>query len=87
MSKGNHLDLMCQVGKYNKSAGHGKNGLGQISILDIGGGLYEIGGFFDVYTELSVDGGQTWIQAYSAQFLTLLPIDVVPVELQSFIVE
>ena len=33
------------------------------SITDIGGGLYHIDSFFDVFTELSVDGGQNWIAA------------------------
>lgn len=27
----------------------------------IGGGLYQIDSFFDVFTELSIDGGNTWI--------------------------
>jgi hypothetical protein len=35
--------------------------LGKTSITDIGGGLYHIDSFFDVFTELSVDGGQTWM--------------------------
>jgi hypothetical protein len=35
--------------------------LGQTSITDIGGGLYRIDSFFDVFTELSIDGGQTWM--------------------------
>jgi hypothetical protein len=35
--------------------------LGQTSITNIGGGLYHIDSFFDVFTELSVDGGATWI--------------------------
>ncbi len=34
---------------------------GQTSITDIGGGLYRIDSFFDVFTELSVDGGATWM--------------------------
>ena len=33
---------------------------GQTSITDIGGGQFKIDSFFDVFTELSVDGGQTW---------------------------
>ncbi|HIJ70930.1 MAG TPA: PEP-CTERM sorting domain-containing protein [Planctomycetes bacterium] len=37
--------------------------LGQTLISDIGGGLYSIESFFDVFTELSVDGGATWIPA------------------------
>jgi hypothetical protein len=30
---------------------------GQVRVLDIGGGIYQIDSFFDVFTELSVDGG------------------------------
>ncbi len=59
---------------------------GQIDITDLGGGLYHIDSFFDVYTELSVDGGQTWVPVDAAQRLTLYGIDV-PVGLQSFNVE
>ena len=33
---------------------------GKTSITDIGGGLYKIDSFFDVFTELSIDGGSTW---------------------------
>lgn len=35
--------------------------LGHSSITDLGGGMYDIDSFFDVFTELSVDGGQSWI--------------------------
>ena len=34
---------------------------GQTSVQSIGGGLYQIDSFFDVFTELSIDGGQTWM--------------------------
>ncbi|MCI0332132.1 MAG: PEP-CTERM sorting domain-containing protein [Planctomycetes bacterium] len=34
---------------------------GKTSITDIGGGMYHIDSFFDVFTELSLDGGQNWI--------------------------
>ncbi|MFN0113880.1 MAG: hypothetical protein ACKVPY_04305, partial [Paracoccaceae bacterium] len=33
--------------------------LGQTDIIPIGGGLYQIDSFFDVFTELSIDGGAT----------------------------
>jgi hypothetical protein len=33
---------------------------GQTTIQDIGGGQFQISSFFDVFTELSLDGGQTW---------------------------
>ena len=35
--------------------------LGQTTVQDIGGGLFRIDSFFDVFTELSIDGGQTWM--------------------------
>lgn len=34
---------------------------GQTTITDIGGGQFQISSFFDVFTELSIDNGQTWI--------------------------
>jgi hypothetical protein len=37
--------------------------VGQTTITDLGGGLYHIDSFFDVFTELSVDGGSSWIAA------------------------
>lgn len=38
-----------------------KQSLGQTSITDIGGGFYKIDSFFDVFTELSIDGGSSWM--------------------------
>lgn len=35
-------------------------------VTDIGGGLYHIDSFFDVFTELSVDGGQSWTPSEGA---------------------
>jgi hypothetical protein len=34
--------------------------MGRTTITDLGGGLYHIDSFFDVFTELSLDGGQSW---------------------------
>ena len=34
---------------------------GQTTITALGGGNFQIDSFFDVFTELSLDGGQTWI--------------------------
>lgn len=34
---------------------------GQTTVTDIGGGLYRIDSFFDVFTELSLDGGLSWM--------------------------
>jgi hypothetical protein len=39
---------------------------GETRIDDVGGGLYKIDSFFDVFTELSLDNGQTWIPGSSA---------------------
>lgn len=44
---------------------------GQTSIAPIGGGMYHIDSFFDVFTELSLDGGQTWHPALESSRLTL----------------
>ncbi|MEX0611788.1 MAG: PEP-CTERM sorting domain-containing protein [Pirellulales bacterium] len=38
-----------------------KASTGKTSIADIGGGMYHIDSFFDVFTELSLDGGASWI--------------------------
>lgn len=54
--------------------------LGQTTITDLGGGLYEIDSFFDVFTELSVDGGPWMPQTSAAARLILIPIEAVPVE-------
>jgi hypothetical protein len=37
-----------------------KQSLGKTAITDLGGGQFRIDSFFDIFTELSVDGGQTW---------------------------
>jgi hypothetical protein len=34
---------------------------GKTAITDIGGGMYHIDSFFDVFTEISIDGGMSWI--------------------------
>jgi hypothetical protein len=47
--------------------------LGVTKITDIGGGLYRIESFFDVFTELSVDGGSTWIPSSGSTHVDLVP--------------
>jgi len=47
--------------------------LGQTDITDLGGGLYHIDSFFDVFTELSIDGGSSWITSDSSVRMTLVP--------------
>ncbi|MBL0928262.1 MAG: hypothetical protein IBJ11_11535 [Phycisphaerales bacterium] len=46
---------------------------GQTTITNIGGGLFHIDSFFDVFTELSIDGGATWIPGDSSTRVTLMP--------------
>jgi hypothetical protein len=48
---------------------------GQIRILDIGAGSYQIDSFFDVFLELSVDGGPFQPQTNEASRLELVPVD------------
>ena len=50
-----------------------KQSLGRTSITDIGGGQFQIHSFFDVFTELSIDGGQTWTPASGPLHLTGVP--------------
>ena len=38
-----------------------KQSLGQVSIANAPGGQFKIDSFFDVFTELSIDGGATWM--------------------------
>jgi hypothetical protein len=46
---------------------------GQTVITDLGGGMYNIDSFFDVYTELSVDGGLTWTAGDKPMRMVLYP--------------
>lgn len=41
---------------------------GQTTITDVGGGEFSITSFFDIFTELSVDGGQTWMPAENGPY-------------------
>ena len=43
------------------------------NITDIGGGQYHIDSFFDVFTELSIDGGQSWIPINEPMRITGTP--------------
>lgn len=52
------LDLVAGPAMIRESptrASHGRT-----AITNLGGGTFQIDSFFDVFTELSVDGGQTW---------------------------
>jgi hypothetical protein len=47
---------------------------GLTDITDLGGGLYHIDSFFDVFTELSIDGGSSWIPSdYSTRMTLVTP--------------
>ena len=46
---------------------------GMTDITDLGGGLYHIDSFFDVFTELSVDGGTRWIPSDGSTHMFLVP--------------
>lgn len=47
---------------------------GQTTVTDIGGGLYHIDSFFDVFTELSLDGGASWIPSTGPVHVELAPV-------------
>ena len=47
---------------------------GVTSITDVGGGNFQIDSFFDIFTELSVDGGRTWIPSNGPTHVSLQPI-------------
>ena len=46
---------------------------GQTTITDIGGGQYHIDSFFDIFTELSLDGGSTWLPSAGSTRIELGP--------------
>ena len=47
--------------------------LGQTTITDIGGGSFKIDSFFDIFTELSLDNGQTWTPSTGVERVELVP--------------
>ena len=52
---------------------------GRISQQDLGGGLYHLDSFFDVFTELSLDGGQSWYPSNQALHVTTIDKSPTPV--------
>jgi len=50
--------------------------LGQTTITDLGGGLWQIDSFFDIFTELSVDGGGNWAPSLEASRMVLQPVPI-----------
>jgi len=60
--------------------------LGATTITDLGGGLYQIDSFFDVFTEISIDGSGTWIPSTEATRVELVQpgVAVISPELPPF---
>lgn len=47
--------------------------LGKYSVETLPSGQYHIDSFFDVFTELSLDGGESWIPSQGPSHLTIVP--------------
>jgi hypothetical protein len=54
-----------------------RQSLGKYTVTDVGGGMYRIGSFFDIFTELSFDGGQTWSESEGPLRLELAAPEIV----------
>lgn len=68
------LSGVLPIGPIQIREGALRASTGQTTITNLGGGLYDIDSFFDVFTELSVDGGATWQADQMAPArLTLVP--------------
>jgi hypothetical protein len=50
-----------------------RDSIGETEIIDLGGGLYHIDSFFDVYTEFSLDGGSNWYDSDDSTRMYLIP--------------
>jgi len=61
-----------------------KASTGQTKIEDIGGGLFRITSFFDVFTELSLDGGATWVESVDSTHVDLTNATPLPAALPLF---
>jgi hypothetical protein len=46
---------------------------GSTTITNTGGGMYHIDSFFDVFTELSIDGGMNWVPSQGSTRVVLSP--------------
>ena len=53
--------------------------VGQTKLTDKGGGNFQIDSFFDIFTELSLDGGATWTPSNGSGHTTVVPQSVTPV--------
>jgi hypothetical protein len=76
------LSLVGTAGGYNLELRESPTlaSTGITDIADIGGGLYYIDSFFDVFTELSVDGGPWMSQTTDAARITLVTAESVPTQ-------
>ncbi len=54
--------------------------LGQVDIANLGGGLYQIDSFFDIYTELSIDDGPWQAQTSAAAHIVLVDAGATPIK-------
>jgi hypothetical protein len=43
-----------------------KASLGETTVTDIGGGNFQVNSFFDIFAEVSIDGGNTWYESVDA---------------------
>lgn len=50
-----------------------RQSLGQTTIVPLGNGKYSMDSFFDVFTEISFDGGQVWHASADSGRVTLVP--------------
>jgi hypothetical protein len=57
---------------------------GQTTIDPIGGGQFKIDSFFDIFTELSIDGGQTWSPSNGPGHMDIGPSQVTPTKNRSW---
>ncbi len=55
-----------------------KASTGKTTIQDLGGGQFQINSFFDVFTEISLDGGATWDTAQTSTRVSI-PIVTTPI--------
>lgn len=46
---------------------------GHTTLTDVGGGNYQVDSFFDIFTEISLDGGTTWTPATNSVRLGIMP--------------
>jgi hypothetical protein len=69
------LNLSGVTGVYplNIRVDPNKTSTGQTTITDIGGGEYKIDSFFDIFTEISFDYGNSWTPATSSTHVDLMP--------------